>query len=217
MRDCGYHCAGQSVPSHICDPLVEPPEYAAHRGDLAAAGEPAAEVSPHEMMGHGGHGSMSMAAMVADMRDRFLVAAVLLWSPIGREVFGFTVAAPFGLRDDVFALLLSLPVIFYSAWIFFDGAVRALRARPLDMMVLVAVGVGAGWVYSLVITLIGGGATFAAWALFSDEPLTAALLFAITVVVVTCPDALGLATPTAIATARPPPSTGAGSRSATAG
>ena len=46
------------------------------------------------------------------MRNRFLVAAVLsvpvlLWSPIGREVLGFTVPAPFGLRDDVFSLLLS--------------------------------------------------------------------------------------------------------------
>ena len=24
VRDCGYHCAGQSVPEHICDPLAEP-------------------------------------------------------------------------------------------------------------------------------------------------------------------------------------------------
>ena len=64
------------------------------------------------------------------------------------EVLGFAVPAPFGLRDDVFSLLLSLPVIFYSAWIFFDGAYRALRARTLDMMVLVAVAVGAGWLYS---------------------------------------------------------------------
>ena len=23
VRDCGYHCAGQSVPNHICDPLLE--------------------------------------------------------------------------------------------------------------------------------------------------------------------------------------------------
>ncbi|MGE3255548.1 heavy metal translocating P-type ATPase, partial [Pseudonocardia sp.] len=361
IRDCGYHCQGRSVPHHVCDPLVD-----AHR----PAPEEPAEPSPHEMMGHGGHEGMSMATMVADMRNRFLVAAVLsipvlLWSPIGREVLGFEVPAPFGLRDDVFSLILSLPVIFYSAWIFFDGAYRALRARTLDMMVLVAVAVGAGWGYSLVVTLagggevfyeaatvltafvllghwfemrarggandavralldlappravvirdgrevevptaevaagelllvrpgakipvdgvvedgesdvdesmvtgeslpahktvgsdvigatinadgtlrvratkvgadsalaqivalvqeaqnskapgqrladraafwlvfvalLGGGATFAAWALFSDEPLTVALLFAITVVVVTCPDALGLATPTAI-------------------
>src|SRR3546814_2378799 len=57
-------------------------------------------------------------------------------------------------------LLWSLPVIFYSACIFFDGAVRALRARTLDMMVLVAVAVGAGWLYSLGVTLTGGGEVF---------------------------------------------------------
>jgi Cu2+-exporting ATPase len=108
---------------------------------------------------------MSMAAMVADMRNRFLVALgfsipILLWSPIGREVIGFEAPAPFGLPDDVFQLVLSLPVIFYSGWIFFDGAVRALRARTLDMMVLVAVAIGAGWLYSLAITLTGGGEVF---------------------------------------------------------
>jgi Cu2+-exporting ATPase len=123
-------------------------------------------MTSHEAMGHGGHDAgMSMDEMVRDMRNRFLVAAVLsvpilLWSPIGREVFGFTVPAPLGLRDDVFSLVLSLPVVFYSAWIFFDGAWRALRARTLDMMVLVAVAVGAGWLYSLVITVTGGGEVF---------------------------------------------------------
>ena len=121
--------------------------------------------SPHDMMGHGGHGEMSMDAMVRDMRNRFLVALVLsipimLWSPMGRDMFGFHLPAPFGLRDDVFTLLLSLPVVFYSAWIFFDGAYRALRARTLDMMVLVAVAVGAGWLYSVGVTLTGGGEVF---------------------------------------------------------
>jgi P-type Cu2+ transporter len=48
------------------------------------------------------------------------------------------------------------------------------------------------------VALIGGAATFAAWMIFSDEPASTAILFAITVVVITCPDALGLATPTAI-------------------
>lgn len=178
VEDCGYHCAGQSVPAHVCDPMAEPerPDWrrAATAGHAeAAAAAPAGhetavgQVMPsaHELMGHGGHAGMSMAAMVADMRNRFLVAAllsvpILLWSSIGRSVLGFTVAAPFGLRDDVWLLLLSLPVIFYSAWIFFDGAVRAVRARTLDMMVLVAVAIGAGWLYSLVVTLTGGGDTF---------------------------------------------------------
>jgi Cu2+-exporting ATPase len=182
VEECGLHCAGQSVPGHLCDPMAEPdpvsPIAETAGGGTATSqvppqeapedGEPAAHAatpSPHEVMGHGGHAGMSMDAMVADMRNRFLVAAVLsvpilLWSPIGRDVFGFDVAAPFGLRDDVFSLLLSLPVVFYSAWIFFDGAVRALRARTLDMMVLVAVAIGAGWAYSVGVTLTGGGDVF---------------------------------------------------------
>ncbi|MEV4013418.1 heavy metal translocating P-type ATPase [Nonomuraea angiospora] len=167
VRECGYHCAGQSVPSHICDPLAEPdpPGVASAVREAPAEHGEQAGPSPHEMMGHGGHGAMSMEAMVADMRNRFLVAAVLsvpilIWSPIGREVLGLDVPVPFGLREDVWALLLSLPVIFYSSWIFFDGAVRALRARTLDMMVLVAVAIGAGWLYSLFITLTGGGEVF---------------------------------------------------------
>ncbi len=211
--ECGYHCAGQSVPDHICDPAHEPHEHAdhhdhaEHEGRAVSTGHdtPAGHEHPHpaadhadhsamdagahaghapategghdhgaqpagrsaqDVMGHGGHGGgMSMEAMIRDMRNRFLVALILsipitLWSPIGREVIGFEVPAPFGLRDDVFMLILSLPVIFYSAWIFFDGAYRALRARTLDMMVLVAVGVGAGWIYSLFITLTGGGEVF---------------------------------------------------------
>ena len=204
IRDCGLHCAGESLPDHLCDVEAAPAaghdgpahhvteapashtEHSMHQmhspaGDASAAVGPdqdphaghaghaghteAPTASPHDVMGHGGHSGMSMADMVADMRNRFLVAAllsvpILLWSPIGREVFGFTVPAPFGLRDDVWGLLLSLPVIFYSAWIFFDGAWRALRARTLDMMVLVAVAVGAGWGYSLFVTLTGGGEVF---------------------------------------------------------
>jgi Cu2+-exporting ATPase len=106
-----------------------------------------------------------MDDMARDMLTRFLVAAVLsvpilLFSPIGREVLGFDVPAPCGLRDDVISLVLSLPVIFYAAWIFFDGAWRALRARTLDMMVLVAVAIGSGWLYSVYVTLTGGGEVF---------------------------------------------------------
>ena len=194
VQDCGYHCAGQSVPSHVCMPMTEPrhdlthghdamsdheamsghdampgmgpDEMAEHGAHPAGHGESSSPTrSPHDAMGHGGHAGMSMASMVADMRRRFVVAAVLsipilLWSPIGRDVLKFTVSAPFGLRDDIFQLILSVPVVFWAGWIFFDGAARALRARTLDMMVLVAVGVGAGWSYSLVVTLTGGGEVF---------------------------------------------------------
>jgi Cu2+-exporting ATPase len=49
----------------------------------------------------------------------------------------------------------------------------------------------------VLVALIGGGATLVAW-LLAGRPFSDAILFAITVVVVTCPDALGLATPTAV-------------------
>jgi P-type Cu2+ transporter len=198
VRDCGYHCAGQSVPEHMCDPLAEPARHAVdhdhlhpdrqmpaddhHSGHQRVITDASAEqtkatpaphadhahapMAPQHAMGHSGHhAGMVMDDMVRDMRNRFLVAAllsipILLWSQIGRQVIGFSVAAPFGLRDDVFSLILSLPVIFYSAWIFFDGAWRALRARTLDMMVLVAVAIGTGWLYSVYVTLTGGGEVF---------------------------------------------------------
>ncbi len=187
VRECGYHCAGESQPTHVCVPRIEPPghpgghaapdAHARHGGpgttvphghgghDQAASHAAGVVISPHDAMGHGGHGGMSMDAMVADMRNRFLVAAVLsvpitLFSPMGRDMLGFGLPAPFGLRDEVFALVLSLPVVFYAGWIFFDGAFRALRNRTLDMMVLVAIAIGAGWLYSLYVTLTGGGEVF---------------------------------------------------------
>ncbi|QIS03906.1 heavy metal translocating P-type ATPase [Nocardia brasiliensis] len=207
IRDCGYHCAGRSVPTHLCDPLLEPADqssrvphetsavadrsaahesvsgpaaehdghtehgtHAAHRGRAGDGGPAEADRGDHGTThaghaAHGGHAGMSMADMAADMRNRFVVAAVfsvavMLWSPMATDMFGLHLPVPFGWRQDVWALLLSVPVIFYSSAIFFTGAVAALRARTLDMMVLVAVGIGAGWLYSLAITLTGGGEVF---------------------------------------------------------
>jgi len=50
----------------------------------------------------------------------------------------------------------------------------------------------------VLVALAGGSLTFVAWYFIIGREIQEALLFAITVVVITCPDALGLATPTAI-------------------
>jgi Cu2+-exporting ATPase len=152
VEECGYHCAGRSVPGHVCDPLAE------EGRDAPVHDHAAVERADHaDGHGHGGHAGMSMAAMVRDMRNRFLVAAlfaipIALWSPLGEFFFGSTPPTPFGIGDDLWQFFLSLPVIFYSSWIFFRGAFLALRARTLDMMVLVAVAVGTAWTYSVAAT-----------------------------------------------------------------
>ncbi|MBM2823618.1 MAG: ATPase [Thermoleophilia bacterium] len=177
VEECGFHCAGQSVPGHVCDPLAEPgararpAEWPAHEQAATAleaavhdhaAARRADEADGH---GHGGHAGMSMDAMVRDMRNRFFVAVVFavpiaIWSPLGETLFGSTPPTPFGMRDDVWEFLLSLPVIFYSSWIFFRGAYVALRAKTLDMMVLVAVAIGTGWLYSVAATFVIEGEVF---------------------------------------------------------
>ncbi|HEY6889801.1 MAG TPA: heavy metal translocating P-type ATPase [Solirubrobacter sp.] len=153
VRDCGYHCAGESVPGHICDPMAQHDHGSAARADAAHGG------------GHGGHAGMSMAAMERDMRNRFLVALaftipIVLWSMVGTSLLGSEVPTPFGIDREVWQLLLSLPVIFYASTIFFTGAVSALRQRTLDMMVLVAVAIGVGWLYSVAATFFLEGDVF---------------------------------------------------------
>ncbi|HEX6759181.1 MAG TPA: heavy-metal-associated domain-containing protein [Propionibacteriaceae bacterium] len=43
VRDCGYHCSGQSVPEHICDPLAEPKAHPAKHDHLQAGHQPPAD------------------------------------------------------------------------------------------------------------------------------------------------------------------------------
>jgi Cu2+-exporting ATPase len=90
VEGCGYHCAGRSVPGHVCDPLAE------EGRDAPAHDHAAVERAEHAHGdGHGGHAGMSMAAMVRDMRNRFLVAAlfaipIALWSPAKADALPHT-------------------------------------------------------------------------------------------------------------------------------
>ena len=152
IEDCGFHCAGRSVPGHVCDPLE-------HEGADASPHDHAASARADDAHGggHGGHAGMSMDSMVRDMRNRFVVAVALaipiaVWSPLGESLFGSTPPTPFGIGAELWQFFLCLPVVFYSSSLFFVGAWKALRAKTLDMMVLVAVAIGTGWVYSVAAT-----------------------------------------------------------------
>ncbi|MGH3130478.1 MAG: heavy metal translocating P-type ATPase, partial [Gaiellaceae bacterium] len=160
VEECGFHCAGRSVPGHVCDPME-------HEARDAAAHDHAAVERADGAHGHGfgGHAGMSMAEMVRDMRNRFLVAVafaipIAIWSPMGESLFGDVPPTPFGIGADVWQFLLSLPVVVYSSAIFFKGAYYALKAKTLDMMVLVAVAVGTAFVYSVAVTFFIEGEVF---------------------------------------------------------
>jgi P-type Cu2+ transporter len=162
VEECGMHCAGRSVPDHLCHPLPSEDGAAEPHAPAPEEGDGHGAEADH---GHGGHAGMSMDAMERDMRNRFLVALVftipiLLWSHFGEAVLGVMLPTPFDLDRRVFELLLSLPVVLYASSVFFTGALAALRARTLDMMVLVAVAIGAGWTYSVAATFLIEGDVF---------------------------------------------------------
>src|SRR5450830_288546 len=54
VRDCGYHCAGQSVPSHLCDPMGEPTDHGG-AGTRAAHDMSATDATHVGHAAHAGH------------------------------------------------------------------------------------------------------------------------------------------------------------------
>jgi P-type Cu2+ transporter len=124
--------------------------------------------------GHGPHGGMDhdmsdpamASAMERDMRDRFLVALlctipVVLLSPVAVHTFGVRLVGSETVRN-VLMLVLSVPVVWYAGWIFLSGAWTSLRSRALNMSVLVATGVLAAWLSSVLLTVVGGETFFEA-------------------------------------------------------
>ena len=160
---CGFHCAGERVPNHVC--RIEHTGHDGHDGhdgDAAhgAKGPPAKDAMAHEM-GHGG--GMDMADMVRDMRNRFWVALlftvpIFIYSPMGGM---FTPPAPpFGLRLDLWLFFLGSAAIIWPSWPFFVAAWRALRNGILNMAVLVVLSVGTGYVFSVGSTFFFPGVQF---------------------------------------------------------
>jgi Cu2+-exporting ATPase len=53
-------------------------------------------------------------------------------------------------------LILSIPVVFYSCWMFFERAFRSIRSWNLNMFTLIGLGAGVAWVFSLTALLFPG-------------------------------------------------------------
>ncbi len=169
VRECGYHCAGERLPKHICVPEDTPAAAAIapvvpagpaheHAGHAAPAGK--ADAMAHEM----GHGAgMDAHAMARDMCNRFFIAAVFtvpvfVYSPMGGM---FTPPVPpFGLSLNLWLFLLASIAVIYPVWPFVVAAWRALKNGVLNMAVLVVLSVGTGYVFSVGVTFFFTGVQF---------------------------------------------------------
>ncbi|CAG0967025.1 H+-transporting ATPase [Planctomycetaceae bacterium] len=143
-------------------PTAKPAEHAGH--DMAAMSAAPGEMAAmaHEM-GHGG--SMNMESMVRDMRNRFLVTLIIaipvfLYSPLFTDVFKIQLPLPLGLSNQVLSFLLATPAVLYGGWVFYVGAWRGLKNRTLNMAVLVALSVLAGYIFSVAATFLFKGEVF---------------------------------------------------------
>jgi Cu2+-exporting ATPase len=113
----------------------------------------------HAGMDHDMSDPKMAKAMETDMRNRFFVALVLtiptiLYSPIGYDFLGIDLPTA-GIDANWIALVTSTPVVWWAGWIFIGGAYHSLRRRALNMSVLIATGVLAAYVSSVVLTVAG--------------------------------------------------------------
>src|SRR5215203_5961661 len=130
---------------------------------------PATQADHGDHMGHDMSDPGMAKAMERDMRNKFFVALVLtvptvLYSPLGMNLLGMRLPT-FGLDENLIMLLLSTPVVFYCGWIFISGSYYSLRRRTLNMSVLIATGVLAAYLFSVLITFIGGETFYEAAAM----------------------------------------------------
>ncbi|TAN85212.1 MAG: copper-translocating P-type ATPase [Gallionella sp.] len=101
--------------------------------------------------------------MEADMRRRFWISFTLsipifLYSPVASNVLRFTLPSPVPVNWLLF--ILTTPVVFWAGSIFITGTYYSLKSRKLNMSVLIATGVLAAYLFSVVLTFSVGGETF---------------------------------------------------------
>src|SRR5215216_878474 len=130
---------------------------------------PATHADHGDRMDHDISDPNMAATMERDMRNRFFVALLLtiptvLYSPLGMNLLGVRLPT-FGIGENVIMLLLTTPVVFYAGWIFISGAYYSLRRRTLNMSVLIATGVLAAYLFSVLITFLGGETFYEAAAM----------------------------------------------------
>lgn len=135
------------------------------------------DLIPEEHTGHEheGHGMREMShhdheaamtnpqmakQMEADMRRRFWISLALsipifLLSPVGANLLNIHLVSPE--FTNWLLLVLTTPIVFWTGSIFITGTYYSLKAKKLNMAVLIATGVLAAYLFSVLLTLIRPG------------------------------------------------------------
>lgn len=95
--------------------------------------------------------------MEADMRRRFWISFLLsipifLYSPVAINFFGLHLPSPIAI--NWLLLILTTPIVFWTGSIFITGTYYSLKAKKLNMAVLIATGVLAAYLFSVLLTFI---------------------------------------------------------------
>jgi P-type Cu2+ transporter len=189
IQDCGFHCAGEALPKHICEEPAMPNSdlkvmssklkparaqtHEDHGGMLHPDMEQVGAMADPKVHGGGksdpmahemGHGAgMDMQVMVRDMRNRFWIALAFSLPIFFFSPMGIDfiqIPPPFGLRLDLVLFILASAAILYPVWPFVVAAYRALRSGAANMAVLVVLSVGTGYLFSVGSTFFYGGQQF---------------------------------------------------------
>ncbi|EKE06309.1 MAG: hypothetical protein ACD_19C00017G0009 [uncultured bacterium] len=106
-------------------------------------------------MDHTGLAGREMAKMMEeDIRNKFFVS-LFLTIPIVALTY-----IPISFNKSWLLLILTTPVYFYCGWIFLYSSYIAIKQRTLNMAVLIAVGITAAYLFSIVLTLLGSSESF---------------------------------------------------------
>ena len=101
--------------------------------------------------------------METDMRRRFWISFLLsipifLLSPVGTNILHIQLFS--STITNWLLLLLTTPIVFWAGSIFITGCYYSLKARKLNMSVLIATGVLAAYLFSVLLTVIGSTDSF---------------------------------------------------------
>ena len=94
-------------------------------------------------------------AELADMTRRFWIGLVLATPVVALEMGGHVMHLPLGENlSNWIQFALATPVVLWAAFPFFARGWQSLVNRSLNMFTLIALGMGAAWLYSAVATVV---------------------------------------------------------------